>query len=493
LDGGSGFIIFIKMNFTKFLKNVSTIKFDKAFGLDIGDRSIEIIELEKFFRFSVSTYGRVELPAGIVEGGRILDPNFLAEKLKKLLKEIKPKKVSNNKVILSLAESQTFLQCFTVDSSLKSGALLKVIIEKASLTMPFNLEKVYWDFMEKPLADKTKKMIVFISVPKDIANGYVKFCNSIGLEVISLSVEALSLGRTILKTPNKHNLIMDIGSTSTNLSFFDGSDKISLAVTIPVAGENMSEEIKYKLQLELSEAEALKVKFGFKESKENTVRPVILPIFEDVLKETKGAIEYYENTFNQKVENIYIIGGSALLPGIVEVVKESLKRDAQIASCNSNIDLNILNSNNNKFPLFANVIGLGMLAVSGEFKDLNLLKRMPSSEVNSVNKLNLFSMGYLSRVNTFRAVMNNKFVLVVMILLIGVIFFVLLQQTKNFGLDDITTKQKVNTSIKPKNINPIATSTRPNLGTSTALFPSGTSTRSNTGSISTSTKIKSAQ
>jgi cell division ATPase FtsA len=347
--------------------------------------------------------------------------------------------------------------------------------------------------MEKPLADKTKKMIVFISVPKDIANGYVKFCNSIGLEVISLSVEALSLGRTILKTPNKHNLIMDIGSTSTNLSFFDGSDKISLAVTIPVAGENMSEEIKYKLQLELSEAEALKVKFGFKESKENTVRPVILPIFEDVLKETKGAIEYYENTFNQKVENIYIIGGSALLPGIVEVVKESLKRDAQIASCNSNIDLNILNSNNNKFPLFANVIGLGMLAVSGEFKDLNLLKRMPSSEVNSVNKLNLFSMGYLSRVNTFRAVMNNKFVLVVMILLIGVIFFVLLQQTKNFGLDDITTKQKVNTSIKPKNINPIATSTRPNLGTSTALFPSGTSTRSNTGSISTSTKIKSAQ
>jgi Tfp pilus assembly PilM family ATPase len=92
LDGGSGFIIFIKMNFTKFLKNVSTIKFDKAFGLDIGDRSIEIIELEKFFRFSVSTYGRVELPAGIVEGGRILDPNFLAEKLKKLLKEIKPKK-----------------------------------------------------------------------------------------------------------------------------------------------------------------------------------------------------------------------------------------------------------------------------------------------------------------------------------------------------------------------------------------------------------------
>ena len=61
------------MNFKKVLKDALTIKFDKAFGLDIGDRSIEIIELEKVFRFSVVTYGRTELNEGIVENGKIID------------------------------------------------------------------------------------------------------------------------------------------------------------------------------------------------------------------------------------------------------------------------------------------------------------------------------------------------------------------------------------------------------------------------------------
>lgn len=87
---------------------------------------------------------------------------------------------------------------------------------------------------------------------------------------------------------------------------------------------------------------------------------------------------------------------------------------------------------NNSFPLFANVMGLGMLGSSAGFNDVNLLKKMPSSEVNSVNKLNLFSMGYLSKVNTIRTIFNNKFVLVVMVVLVGVIFAILLQQAQSF-------------------------------------------------------------
>ena len=78
-----------------------------------------------------------------------------------------------------------------------------------------------------------------------------------------------------------------------------------------------------------------------------------------------------------------------------------------------------------------NVIGLGMLGSSGEFRDLNLLKKIPASEVNTVNKLNLFNMGYLSKVNTFRTILNNKFMLVILIIIIGLIFAILYQQAIN--------------------------------------------------------------
>lgn len=435
------------MNIKKILRDTLTIKFDKAFGLDIGDRSIEIIELEKVFKFSVVTYGRTELPEGIVDNGRILNQNVLAEKLKKLLKEAKPKRVSTNKVILSIPESQVFVQCFTVDSKLKSSALLSAITEKVSVSLPLNLDKTYWDYTEKPLQDKNKKLIMFFGVPKDIANSYVKFCNSIGLEIVSLCFESLSSARTILKSSVKQSLIMDIGSRSTSLCFFDSDDKINMSITIPLAGDHMTDAVKTKFKIETAEAEVMKEKFGFKKGKDNTVEEVIEPILEDILKEVESAINYYEETFKQKLDDIYLIGGSALLPGIVDVVKSNLKREVQIAVSARSMNLEILGKGNN-FPLFANVIGLGMLGASGEFKDMNLLKEMPSSEVNSINKLNLFSMGYLSKVNTIRTIMNNKYILVMLIILIGIIFAILVQQAQNYGYASVSTPTIENNQVQ---------------------------------------------
>lgn len=435
------------MNFTKILKETLTFKFDKAFGLDIGDHSIEVIELEKVFKFSVYTYGRTELPEGVVKNGLILDQNILAEKLKKLLKDVKPK-VSTNKVIVSLPESQVYVRCIEVDANLKSGALIKEITDKVSLSLPVNLDKTYWDFIQKPLADKTKKLIMFISVPKDIANGYVKFCNSVGLEVLSLCTESLSLARTILTSSNKQSLIIDIGYGTTSFNFYDSNDKINMSTIISEAGGQMTQAIVDKLKIEPVEADALKMKFGFKESADNTVRPIILPIIEDILNEAKQAIKYYEETFKQKLDDIYIIGGSSLMPGITELIKIKLGREVQVASSSYSINLKTMATKNSYFSLFANVIGLGMLGASGEFTDLNLLKKMPSSEVNSVNKLNLFSMGYLSKVNAFRSVMNNKFVLTVMIIMVGIIFAVLVQQVSNFG----STNTETTPAIVSKNI-----------------------------------------
>ena len=434
------------MNFKKILRETLTIKFDKAFGLDISDRSAEIIELEKVFKFSVVTYGRTELPEGVVENGRIINQNVLAEEIKKLLKGAKPKKVSTNKVIVSLPESQIFIECFEVSSKLKSGALIKAITDKMSVSLPIDIDKTYWDFTEKSLADKTKKMIMLIGVPKDIANSYVKFCNSIGLEVVSLCTESLSLARIVLKDSSKHSLIIDIGSQATNLSFFDGDDEINLSATIPVAGEQMTQAVKNVLKLENAEAENMKVKLGFKEGADNPVRPIILPIIENISKEIKSAIEYYEETFKQKLDNVYLIGGSALLPNIADVIKTNLKRDVKIAVSHYDINLGIITGRSNPFPLFANVIGLGMLGASGEFKDMNLLRKIPHSEINIVNKRDLLKMGYLSRTNTIRTIINNRFVLVVMIILIGIIFVVLLQLTKNFDSDNTPLSSAVYTS-----------------------------------------------
>jgi type IV pilus assembly protein PilM len=421
------------MNYKEKLKEALSIKFDSAFGLDIGDRSVEIIELQKFFRYSVVTYGRAELPEKVVEGGRILDQNVLAERLKKILKEAKPKKVSTNKVVVSLPEAQIFTICFELDAKLRGGALVKAILEKASFSMLVNIDKTYWDYVVNDLPDKTKKLVTFFCVPKEIAASYVKFCNSVGLEVVSLCLEPLSLARVILKNGPTQSLIMDIGSGSTNLNFFDSNDKLNVSITVPVAGERITLAIVEKLKIERDEAESLKAKFGIQDSPENTVRPIILPILEDILGEVKSAISYYEEAFKQKLDNVYLVGGTALLPGLVEMVRTSLAKEVTLGVSARSINFDSIIGKTNQFVYFANVLGLGMLGASAEFKrDVNILKKMPKSEANSVNKFKLFNLGYLSRANVLRSIFNNKIVLFMMVVAIGGLFYYMLLQVENY-------------------------------------------------------------
>lgn len=421
------------MDFKKIIRETLTIKFDKAFGLDISDRSVEIIELEKVFRFSIKTYGRADIPSGIVENGKIVDPDALALRIKNLLREAKPHKVSTNKTIISLPESQVFISCQVVEVNIKSNNLEKIIFDKIASSLPIALDKLYWDFLQKPLPDNKNKLVIFVGVPKAIANGYVKFCNSIGLEVVSLNVESLSLARAILKKSDRQSLIVDIGARSTNLGFYDSNDKINMSVNIPIAGENFTEAIKTQLNVDLATAEELKIRFGFSDKPENNIRSAILPVYESLLSEIKSAIVYYEETFKQKLDDVYLIGGASLTQGLRDLMKRSLSREVQLVVSGNNINLGVLAEKGSSFSLFANVVGLGMLGASGEFQDMNLLKKMPKSEINVVDRLNLFKLGYLTRVNAFRMVLNNKYVLVTLIILIGVIFAVLLQQTESFG------------------------------------------------------------
>ncbi len=383
------------MQLLKHLKSALNIKFDKAFGLDISDRSIEVVELSKFIRFAVVNSGRIELPEGLVNEGLILKKDELALELKTLLQQVKPKRLSTNKVILSVPEAQVFTKCLVIDAKIKNSDLEKYIYDKLVPALPVNLDKLYWDYLLKPLGDKTKKMVIFFGVPKGVADSYVKFVNSIGLEVVSLTVESLSLARTVLKRSDQQSLIVDIGASDTTLSFFDGSDKINLSITVDEANErNISK----------------------------------------LVNEIKEAINYYEGVFSQQIDVIYLAGATADDPGVREGLEAGLERPVQLVLPSAIFNLKRLPEKEKNFTTFIKVIGLGMIGSTAGLEDINFLKKMPKSEVNDIKTSDLFKMGYLSRVDALRAVLNNGYILTLMILIIAGVFALLMRQVEMFGL-----------------------------------------------------------
>ena len=62
----------------------------QSVGLDISDRSVKYVSLKKTKNsVRINTYGRQEIPAGIVESGKIINKDALAEIIRSIVKKEK--------------------------------------------------------------------------------------------------------------------------------------------------------------------------------------------------------------------------------------------------------------------------------------------------------------------------------------------------------------------------------------------------------------------
>ncbi len=105
----------------------------QAFGLDVSDASIEALDLEKTGQgIRIRSYGRKELPsAQMVENGIIKEKKELAENIREVLKEAKPKPISKNLCLVSLPSSQVFTYLFQLPAKLSQKELSDALIYEA--------------------------------------------------------------------------------------------------------------------------------------------------------------------------------------------------------------------------------------------------------------------------------------------------------------------------------------------------------------------------
>lgn len=347
-------------------------------GVDISDYSVEILQLDK--NNEVAAYGRATLEEGIVRNGRILNKEKLAQKIKDILESKKANflKIPNGRLqaVLSLPESRTFIYHFDLPKNLKQNDLKQRIFEEASKIVPYNPQQIFWDYQ---VFQKQKNVsILYVGVLKEIIYDYVETLSLAGVQPIVFDVESLSLGRALFSfdstRQNESLMIVDIGAWVTILSVFDNKGVLSLSVTIPVAGGYFTKAIAEKLNIKKEEAEKLKIIFGFDEkNKDNKILPILDENLEKIVKEINGAVQYYEKKSGEKIKEIILAGGSALLPKISERLSLKTNKKAIIGNPLKKIRNGTVLGEENASILFANVIGLALRAASDVVFEINLL------------------------------------------------------------------------------------------------------------------------
>ena len=297
-----------------------------AFGFDISDTSLEMVEFQKKGgKVVLSAVGRMILTKGVIEDGKIMDEAKLAAAISDLCSKTQPQKISTKQVIASLPESKIFTHHFKLPITIQANDLAGALKFEAEGVVPASQDELLFDYkiIKK---DAGKQEILYVAAFKNIAESYARTLRLAGLEPLALDAEALSIARSLIKVYNKDEavLIIDIGAKETALSIFD-QDGIRFSRDLPIAGDFFTKIIAAKLKMSWDQAENMKITCGLDlDCEDGRILLVLQQSLEKISREIIKGIRYYENEIGRKVARGVLVGGTAYLTGFAEYFQDNL-------------------------------------------------------------------------------------------------------------------------------------------------------------------------
>jgi len=283
-----------------------------SIGLDIADETIEVAELRGS---RVQSLGWIKLPLGIVERGRIKDPDKLARAVRNVFLRARPRPIKAKKIIFNLPESQVFIHTFELKDHQKEQRN-DLVFREAQKNIPISKENLLFSY--KILSqDGDKTEILLIAASREVVLEWQKFFQGLGLEVEVFDIEPLAVFRGLFaKSVSRPVCLVDIGAATTDIAIFD-EDGLRYSYSIETAGHLFTQEIANKLGISMEEAEKEKKKINLSDAN-NQLAPIIIKHLGVISGAAKTLINYFQEKSNQKVEELILVGGSSRIKGIVD-------------------------------------------------------------------------------------------------------------------------------------------------------------------------------
>jgi type IV pilus assembly protein PilM len=291
-----------------------------AFGLDIGTTTIKMVYLShenNIFGYNSSILAPTPTPG--MQSESSFDHQEMAQFIKKYVLDAK---ITTNNVNIALPENQVFTKVIDMPI-LTDKELASAIYWEAEQYVPAQLDTMTldWKVLRTP-TDRTseqKMQVLLVAAPTHLVKKYQEILDIVGLNVVSVETEILSVIRSIGQAPNSPTFILlHIGALSTTLSIVQ-KGIILFNYSIPLGGIAMTRGIASDFGFSPTQAEEYKRVYGLSDKNlGGKVGRAIEPILTEILSEIKKAIAFYSEKYKNEspVSQILLTGGNARLPGI---------------------------------------------------------------------------------------------------------------------------------------------------------------------------------
>lgn len=313
-------------------------------GLDISSTAVKLLELSRGGeRYRVEAYAVEPLPPNAVVEKNIADVEAVGETIRRAVKRSGTRA---RHAAVAVAGSAVITKVITMPASLSEDEMEAQIELEADQYIPYPLEEVNLDFeVLGPSENNPETVDVLLAASRsENVDVRVAAVEHAGLACRVVDIEAYALenafqliadqmpdrgvGRTIA--------VVDIGATMTTLTVLHDL-KIIYTRDQVFGGKQLTEEIMRRYGLSYEEAGMAKRQGGLPD---NYVPEVLEPFKEAMAQQVNRSLQFFfsSSQFNS-VDQILLAGGSASIPGVDELIQETLGIETRVANPFANMSL----------------------------------------------------------------------------------------------------------------------------------------------------------
>ena len=301
-------------------------KAPSLFGLDISSSSVKMLEIVDAGKgvYRVERYIIESLPRDAVVDGNISNLEAVAEAVKRGHKKLATR---TRHVAMAVPSGAVITKKIIVSAALREEELEVQVETEANQYIPFALDEVNLDFQiigPSPTNPEEQEVLI-AATRKEKVEDRVAVAESAGLKAIVMDVESYAqmaaLGLVVRQLPHggkdQNIAVVDVGANVTNVNVLRNEQSVYTREQA-FGGNQLTQEIMGRYGMSPEEAENAKRSGGLPDDFQAEVQR---PFMENVSMEVQRALQFFfTSTSYHQVDHILLAGGSAVIPGLDEVV-----------------------------------------------------------------------------------------------------------------------------------------------------------------------------
>lgn len=326
------------------LGDIFKSKTPAVIGLDISSTAVKLLELGRSGdRYRVESYAVEPLPPNSVIEKNISDVEAVGEAIKRAVKRSGTR---TKLAAAAVAGSAVITKIIAMPASLSEDEMEQQIQLEADQYIPYPLEEVNLDFeILGPAENDPERVDVLLAASRsENVDVRVAAIELAGLKARVIDVEAYAIENAFsIMAPqlpeqgmDQTIAVVDVGATMTTLNVMHDLKSIYTHEQV-FGGKQLTEEIQRRYGLSYEEAGMAKRQGGLPD---NYVPEVLEPFKEAMAQQVSRSLQFfYGSTQYNHVDHLVLAGGSAMIPGIDEMVANKLGVHTSIANPFSNMTL----------------------------------------------------------------------------------------------------------------------------------------------------------